>query len=171
MLVHAVYALYLLHPSNNCDVMPHPVKICERRSAKWWTGQDLSRWYGLVFRGSFYQSPTRALTTVRTKAVVRSGFVVFVIYRSIRLWMVAMLGCCDVTLFVGEHSLEANTQKQQRSVHAIIGHRCAAEREQLLFVLLIVQEAAIPVTLCDWSTTIAKSCLWIRPMPLMCESF
>ena len=90
MLVHAVYALYLLHPSN-CDVMPHPVKICERRSANWWTGQDLSR--GLVFRGSFYQSPTRALTTVRTKAVVRFGFVLFVIYRSIRLWMVAMLRC------------------------------------------------------------------------------
>ena len=63
--------------------------------------------------------------------------------------MVAMLRCCDVTLFVGEHSLEADTQKQQRSVHAILGHRCAAEREQLLFVLLIVQEAAIPVTLCD----------------------
>jgi len=38
-------------------------------------------------------------------------------------------------------------------------------------VLLIAQEGAIPVTLCDWSTTIADSCPWIIPMSLMCESF
>ena len=34
-----------------------------------------------------------------------------------------------------------------------------AEREQFLFILLIVQEAAIPVTLCVLSTVIADSCL------------
>ena len=49
-----------------------------------------------------------------------------------------------------------------------LGNGCAAERDQLLFVFLVVQEVAIPV--CDWSTTIADYCPWIIPMPLMCEN-
>ena len=54
--------------------------------------------------------------------------------------------------------------------YASLGNVCAAERDQLLFVFLVVQEAAIPVTFCDWSTTIADYCPWIIPMPLMCEN-
>ena len=54
-------------------------------------------------------------------------------------------------------------------INASLVNVCAAEREQLLFVLFIVQEAAIP--LCDWSTIIADSYPWIIPMSLMCESF
>ena len=73
-------------------------------------------------------------------------------------------------MVVREHGLEAETQ-QQRSAHASLGNVCAAEREQLLIVLLNVQEAAVTVTLCDWSTTIADSCPWVIPMSLMCESF
>ena len=79
--------------------------------------------------------------------------------------MVAMLRSCEVTLF----GLEVDTQ-QLHSAHASLGNMCAAEREQL-FVLLIVQEAAIPVTICNWSTTIADSCPWIIPTWLMCEGF
>ena len=66
--------------------------------------------------------------------------------------------------------LNADTQ-QQRTAYASIGNVCAAEREQLIFVLLIIQEAAIPVTLCDWSTTIDDSCPWIIHMSLMYESY
>jgi len=55
------------------------------------------------------------------------------------------------------------------SINASLVNVCAAEREQLLFVLFIVQEAAIP--LCDCSTIIADSYPWIIPMSLMCESF
>ena len=47
----------------------------------------------------------------------------------------------------------------------------SAEREQLLFILFIVQKAAILITLFVWSTTIADSCPWIITMLLMCESF
>ena len=65
MLVHAVYDVFFTHPSN-CDVVPHPIKMCERHRVNGLTGQDRSIWYGLVCRGSFYRCLTRALTTVRT---------------------------------------------------------------------------------------------------------
>ena len=67
--------------------------MCERRSVNGLTGQYLSRWYGLVCCGRFYQCPTRALWQQCEQAIVRPGFVVCVINRSIRLWMVAMLRC------------------------------------------------------------------------------
>ena len=53
--------LFMLHPCN-IDIVTHPVKICERVSANGWTGQYLSRWYGLVCRRSFIW----CLATVRT---------------------------------------------------------------------------------------------------------
>ena len=42
--------------------------------------------------------------------------------------MVAMLMCCEATLFVGEQGLNV-----ERSAHTILGNVCAAERKQLLF--------------------------------------
>mgnify|MGYP007133260643 CR=1 FL=1 len=91
-----VSMLFMSNPSN-CDVVPHPVKICERRSVNGLTGQDLSRWYvAVVF------TEIQPELWQQCEHVVIFGFVVCVIYRSIRLWMVAMLRWCEVTMFVGE---------------------------------------------------------------------
>ena len=49
MLVHAVYAVFLTHPSNG-DAVPHIVKMCERRSANGLTGLDLSTVHSDVIR-------------------------------------------------------------------------------------------------------------------------
>ena len=73
-------------------------------------------------------------------------------------------------MLVGEYGLEAGTQKQL-SAHVSLGDMCADKREQLLFVLLIFQESAVPVTLRDWSTAIADSFLWAIPTSLLRESF
>jgi len=48
---------------------------------------------------------------------------------------------------------------------------CVLLKNNSFYFFLLVQEAAIPVTLCDWSTTITDSCPCIIPMSFMCESF
>ena len=146
MLVDAVYAVCLPHPSN-CYVVPHLVKMCERRSVNGLTGKYLSIWYGLVCRGGFYRCPTRALTTVRTLCVI---------CRSIRLWMVAMLRWCEVTMFVGEHGLEVDTQ-YQCSAHTSIVHECCWKRTTSICSPHCSRSRYSSHALCG-STTIADSC-------------
>ena len=80
----------------------------------------------------------------------------------VQLGMVAWLKCCKVTMLVGDHGLEAGTP-EQFSVHVSLGDLCADEREQLLFVLLIFQESAVPVTLRNWSPAIADIVRWLFP--------
>ena len=56
----------------------------------------------------------------------------------IHLGMVALLKCCKVTMLDGDHGLEAGTP-EQFSVHVSLGDLCADEREQLLFLVLILR--------------------------------
>ena len=97
----------------------------------------------------------RALTTMGT-GCCKTDCVVCVINRNIRIWMVAMLRCFEVTMCVGEHGIYS----------IAVCRPCQPWKcvcwEQLLFFLLIVQEAAIP--LCDWSTTTADSYPSIIPI-------
>ena len=134
------------------------VVLCNTRLRYVWgvsnelKGHYLSRGYGLVCRSRFYRCPTRALTTLRA-------------------------GCCKTRFCRMCHKQEypplngsngnvlwghiVSWRAWFRSGYLIVAFRpcqpwkyvCCWKRTASFFVLLLVQEAAIP--LCDWTTTIA----------------
>ena len=155
----------LTHPSNS-GIVHHPFKMCERRSANGLTGQDLSKWCGLVCCSKFYRCPIRALITVRT-GCCKTEFC-----RMCYKQDCPPLNGCNVEVLWGHI---VSWRAWSRSGYSIAVLRpcqlckcvCCWKRK-LLFVLLSVLEAAIP--LCYWSTIIANSYPWIIPMSLMCKS-
>ena len=103
MLVQAVYDVFLPHPSN-CGVVHNPVKMCERRSAN----GPISE-YGIdLYVAVVFTTVQPEVWQQCEQAVIKSGFVVCVIDRSIRRWMAAMLRCCKVTLLVSKGILNSS---------------------------------------------------------------
>ena len=140
------FALFLRHPSN-CSM--------DSRANNWVDGMDM--YVAVVFTDAQPE-----LWQQWEQVVVRPGFGVCRVFAS------EWLHCWGVLRSQG--LLESMVSIAAFCPCQPWKFVCCWKRTAS-FVLLNVQEAAIPVWVCDWSTTIADSYPWMIPMSLMCESF